>query len=404
MQEQKSAQEFKAGGLVLFACFVGVATGLASLSYYTAGIFMTSFEQEFGWSRAQISAQSLLGVGAIAIFAPFVGMLVDRFGTRYVSTISLFFYALSFFLLSKFTTSLTSFYLISLAAAVLAIGTTPITFTHAITGWFNKARGLALGMALVGTGVTGILAPLFLTPYVDENGWRSGLQVLGVIVFIAAIFVGIFLKDAPKLEDVSGPIENAEAEKTTTLSQTRSTRSVFILLAFIFFLVAIAVSGLIVHFIPMLKDAGVAPAKAGQFAAVIGLSIICGRIVTGFLIDRFFAPRVAAILFGLSALGYAVFAFGGPNFAIFAAIAVGLSMGAEVDLIAFLTSRYFKLSSYGKIYGSLYVVFVVGAAISPVAMGCVFDRFGAYDLAIIVSVLCLAASAFLSLLLPKYRI
>lgn len=401
MSNLTARQEFKAGYLVLFACFVGVGTGLSSLSYYTAGIFMSSFEAEFGWSRAQISLQGLIGVAAITLLAPLIGMLIDKLGTRLVATISLCLYAVSFFMVSTYTNSLTTFYALSLASAIVAIGTTPITFTHAITGWFNQARGLALGMALVGTGVTGILAPLFLTPFVAENGWREGLKILAIIVFIASIIVGLLLRDKPKTER---PIKAAaNGIEINANEKALSGRVLFILLACIFFLVAISVSGMIVHFIPLLTDAGVPPAKAGQMAAVIGLSLIVGRLGTGLLIDRFFAPRVGGILFGLSAIGYIVFAIGGADFALFAAVAVGISMGAEVDLIAFLTSRYFKFSSYGKIYGSLYAVFVVGAALSPVAMGYVYDRFGTYDLAIYVSIACLAVAAFLTVFLPAYQ-
>ena len=403
MTQNTAISEFKRGWLVLLACFVGLAVSLTSISYYTTGIFMSAFQDEFGWSRTQISVQGLIGVAVITILAPFVGLMIDKLGTRLVAFISLCFYALSFILLSHFTTSLGSFYALSLFAAILAIGTTPITFTRAITGWFDKARGMALGISLVGGGLTGFLAPLFLTPFVSEYGWRAGHQLLGCIIFLTAIIVGILLKDNNSSElEVANNVTLLD-ETPNSFVSSRSGKYIFVLLALIFFLVATALSGMIVHFIPMLQDLGVTPTKAGQFAAVIGLSVIVGRLGTGVLIDRFFAPRIAAILFAFSAIGYLIFAIGGADFALVAAIAVGLSMGAEVDLIAFLTSRYFKLSSYGKIYGSLYSVFVIGATLSPVAMGYVFDRFGSYDLAIKVSIGSLVLSSALALLLPRYK-
>ncbi|MFK8041102.1 MFS transporter [Congregibacter sp.] len=401
MPKSIAIDEFKSGGMVLLACFIGVGAGLASLSFYTAGIFMSAFEQEFGWTRAQISLQGLISVGAIALLASTVGSLADRLGARLVATASLFCYSLSFFVLSIFTNSLGAFYAISLCSAILAVGTTPITFTRAITSWFSQSRGLALGITLVGTGVTSLLAPLYLTPYVAENGWRDGLRILGSIVFIAAVLVGLLLRDNPSKEVAEKP-SGESGGNDGSYANVDSTRRVFVLLALIFSLVALAVGGMIVHFIPMLNDAEVPPAKAGQLASVIGLSVIVGRLGTGVLIDRFFAPRVASMLFALSALGYTVFILGGAEVAVFAAVAVGLSMGAEVDLIAFLTSRYFRFSSYGKTYGALYAFFVTGAAVSPVLMGYSFDNLGAYDAAIAFSIVCLALASCCALLLPRY--
>lgn len=393
-------REMKAGGGVLFACFIGVGTGFSSLNYYTAGIFMASLESEFGWSRGIISAQAMIGVAALVLLSPFVGLLIDRVGTRIVASVSLALYGVGFLLLSQFLDSIPSFIAITLFAAVGAAGSTPITFTRAITGWFDRGRGIALGLALVGAGLAGFLAPLLLAPYVSENGWRAGAQLLAVIVGMSAILVALLLKDRHVPQAATGPRARPN-ENTPASTVLRS--PVFALLASIFFLIAIAVSGLIVHFIPMLIDTGMTLQEAGKFASVIGLSVIAGRLVIGALIDHFFAPRIAFAVFMMASIALAMFAVGGQDFALLAAFAVGLSMGAEVDLIAFLTSRYFDLDIYGKVYGTLYAVFVTGSALSPVMMGVMFDRTGSYEGALTISVAALILAAASLLFLQTYE-
>lgn len=394
-------QEMKMGGGVLFACFIGVGAGFSSLNYYTAGIFMAALESEFGWSRGVISSQALIGVAGLVLLSPVVGVLIDRVGTRIVASVSLVLYGMSFLLFSHFLTSIPTFIAITLFAAVGAAGSTPITFTRAITGWFDQGRGIALGLALVGAGLAGFLAPLLLAPYVAENGWRAGAQFLAFIVAMSGILVATLLKDRAPAPDVGNRPSVTPAASASGWTVLRT--PVLLLLGSIFFLIAIAVSGLIVHFIPMLIDTGLSLKEAGKFASVIGLSVIIGRLLIGALIDHFFAPYIAFAVLIIASVALAMFALWGQEFAFLAAIAVGLSMGAEVDLIAFLTSRYFDLDIYGKVYGILYAVFVLGSALSPVIMGVMFDQTGSYDGALMISVIALIVAAGSLLFLPTYE-
>ncbi len=395
-----SKKEFGQGGIVLLACFVGIGVGFSSLNYYTAGIFLTAYENEFGWSRSLISAQGLVGVIALIVLSPIVGGLIDRVGTRIVASASLFLYGLSFLLISKYLDSVASFLILSLVSAVVASGSTPVTFTKSITGWFDKSRGVALGIGLVGTGITAFIAPIYLTRLIEQEGWRYGAICLSVVVLTGAIIVAIFVRDNPNAFLDGRQLKRQTMERTIATYSRFS--NVFWLLALVFFLVAFAVSGLIVHFIPMLVDSGLSLEEAGRFAAVIGIAVIIGRLLIGFLIDNFFAPRVAFVVFIAAAIALTIFSIYGQRVGILAALAIGLTMGAEVDLISFLTSRYFNLKSYGKTYGALYSIFIVGAAASPVLMGALFDSYGSYSKALLASILALIFSAVAILFLPKY--
>ncbi len=394
--------EFARGWLVLLAAFVGISASISSLNYYAAGIFILPLEEEFGWSRAAISGQGVISVAFLGLLSPFVGALIDRVGVRVVASISLVFYAACMYAMTLFVDSLWSFYILAAATALLAAGSSPVTFSRAVMGWFDKARGIALGLTLLGTGVAGVLAPLFLSDYVASNGWRMGYQLLAVIVLLAAIFVALFIKNDPIMSQQKD-IGLSTSAQNTGLSYNEAFKTpVFYVLASIFILVALAVSGPIIHFIPMLIGLGVSATEAGQLAAIIGVSVMVGRLVTGVLLDCFFAPRVATLLFSLATLGFFLFLWGGANFAIFAAVAVGISIGGEVDLIGYMVSKYFGLRAYGVVYGSLYAVFVVGAGLSPFLTGVMYDLTGSYQIVFIIAAICLALASFLSLFLRPF--
>ena len=191
------------------------------------------------------------------------------------------------------------------------------------------------------------------------------------------------------------------AQRRAILSQALKSH-VFWTIALGFSAIAIAVSALVVHMVPLLRDAGMAPLQAAAVASFTGLGVLLGRIVIGWLIDHFFAPFVAAAVFTLTALGCLLLAYGGPQTAPFAAFLIGFSLGAEVDLISYLTARYFGMAAYGVLYAMIYAFFVVGASVGPVLAGRTFDMTGNYSLAIwmVIGLLMTGASAILTL--PRF--
>jgi fucose permease len=167
---------------------------------------------------------------------------------------------------------------------------------------------------------------------------------LALLVIAMTIVVWVFIKEDPNQSTNQSTLANNTNKQGVSFRQAVKNRT-FAILSTIFFLLALAVSGMIIHFIPMLLNLGVSANQAGKIAAVLSVSLMAGRLVTGFLIDRFYAPRVAAILFGLSSIGLTMFLIGGVQFALVAAVAIGITMGAEVDLIGYLVSRYFGLKA-----------------------------------------------------------
>lgn len=387
--------ELKEGWPALLAAFLGVACGIAGLYFYTVGVMLKPMQADLGWSRAGLSSVLLIGALTLAAIAPLIGMLVDRIGVRRLAGVSMLGLAAGFWMFSKVDGTLANFLILNGVLSIVAAGTSPVVLSRLIVVRFDKARGLALGAALAGMGVSGAVAPRLLAGYVAEHGWRAGYQALAFVALLAAPFVIAFASERRNVaENLSsnqprGPVHSG-LELRVALRSGR-----FWHVAALFICVALGVGGVIVHFIPMLTDAGLPPQHAATLAGLVGVSLIVGRVATGALIDRIFAPHVAAALFAIAALGCFALLWGGIALAPLAAIAIGLAMGAEVDLIGYLVARYFGLRAYGAIYGWQYSAFMIGLAVSPLLAGLIFDSTHSYRYALVGAGILLSAAVLI---------
>ena len=389
--------EFKRGWAVLLGAFIGSGVGLASMVYYSTGIWIRPWQEEFGWTRAEIGFQQSISVLVMMLLAPLVGRLIDRYGLRRVTALCLLGYGLFLAIFPFMSGTLLILYALSFGYAVFGVGTTGIAFTRAVNAFFIKNRGLALGICLTSTGVMAFAMPRFMTPYVAEHGWRAGFWVMFAIVMISVPIVYLLLRDAP--EDEDGQAQ--QAQSGLTFSQAIRTVT-FWKVASIFLLISTAILGLIPAFIPLLQDAGLSAKQAGQLGAALGLSVMVARLFIGFIIDRIFAPYVAAVAFSCVALGCLALGLGGIEYAMVAAIALGFAVGAEVDLIGYFTARYFGMAHYGAIYGLQYSIFIFGAAIGPVYTGYIWDVTGNYDLALVIAAALMVPVVAIALTLPRF--
>lgn len=387
--------EFRRGWTLLLGAFLGIATGVSSLYFYSLGIFLKPMGDAFGWTRGQASLGPLVGTLAAAIASPLTGRVIDAAGPQRTATGSMLLLAAGFAALGWGSAGLGSFLALTAIMSLFNVGSSPMSYTRLLVAAFDRHRGVALGIALTGTGVGAALVPALLVPYVATHGWRAGYLALAVTVLIATLPVALLIRSAPGAAGSAGGM-------VPVALRTLAADPRFRLLALIFFLAATAVLGTIVHFVAMLGDAGIPPARAGALAGSIGLAVIVGRVVAGALLDRFAATRVTAGLFLASAGGMALLAIGGPALALPGALAIGLAVGAEVDLIAYLVSRLFPAAAYGSAYGGIYAMFLVGAAIGPVLTGFLVDATGGYAAPLLVSAGLLAIAALLALRVPLH--
>ena len=399
MQSQQ-VNEFVRGGTVLFAAFVGIGVNLASLVYYSGGIWIRPWQDEFGWTRAEIGAQQSIAVVVMVLLATFAGQLIDKYGLKKVTTISLAGYGVLLLGFTQMTGALWQLYGLTVAYAIFGVASTSLAFTRAVNAFFSKHRGLALGISLTSTGLVAYLMPKFMTPFVAENGWRAGYVVMFLIVMASLPIVYFLIKDAP--DNIDADDSPTVAQEGLSLQEALRT-TVFWRVAGMFFLISVAILGLIPAYIPMLQDAGMTPQQAGGLAAILGLSVMVGRLLIGFVIDRVFAPYVTAAVFALVGMGCLLLGMGGIGYAMVAAIALGFAVGAEVDLIGYYTARYFGMAHYGSIYGLQYSIFIFGAGVSPIYTGYIWDVTGNYDIALIMAAVLMLPVIALALSLPKFE-
>ncbi len=391
--------EFARSWPIVLVSFIGTACSVSALLFYTPGLFIKPLQAEFGWSRTALSFSSLIGAGGLALMSPMIGRLIDRHGGRVVAGFSTLALAVGFYAMSFLPDSLLVYYGLTLAITLLAAGSSPVVYSRAINQGFDRARGMALGFALTGTGVAGVLIPRFLPAYIDEHGWRNAYIALAFVIILAIPLIVLLLRE----KSVKTSLASSPSLQTIGVTRKQAFHDRrFWLMGAAFFLVALGISGIVIHFVPMLTDAGLSPSQAGSYAALIGVAVILGRCTSGLLMDRFFAPYVAASLFLLTMLGCVAIPVGGVALAPVAAGFIGFAIGGEVDMIGYMVARYFGMQAYGSIYGWQYAAFLTGNAISPLIAGAIYDRFGSYSIALVGGAFCLLVAAILCLILGPF--
>jgi MFS family permease len=395
-------KEFRAGWPALLACLLGQAVGVHTLPPYTTGLFIAPLQDAFDWSRTEISLGVTIATLATALGAPLAGLIVNRIGERTLIAASMVIVAACYGVLSAMGPSLIVYWTTMAVMAFLGVGCSPVTLSRILVGAFDRGRGTALGITLLGPGFAGALAPLLLSPLIAAEGWRGGYLALAALVIATLpVIVGLLVLNGAGKPAARPPLARPPKRTGAGLALLVRQRQFWrLLMAFV--CVAIGTGGVVVHFVPMLADAGYSTAQAAATASLLGVSIVSGRLLTGVAVDHLFAPRVAALLMGTSAAGFLLLALGGPPLVPFAALFVGMSLGAELDLVAFLTSRYVSPRLYGRAFGLLYAAFLAGVAVSPVIYAELHAAGGDYGLAFGFAAVFVAIAAILFAALPRY--
>jgi predicted MFS family arabinose efflux permease len=378
--------EWRAHAPLVLVAMVGFS--FQSIGTFTIGLFIDPLQQEFGWTRAQITAGILLSSVISVVLSPFVGALIDRYGTRPLALPGLLASALAFAGFSLANGSMAQWLGLWTFSAFVTLLIKPAIWTTAVSSVFSTSRSLALGVTLCGTALAQILAPPLARLLIADFGWRQAYVGLAIgwglpTLLLAAFF--LFDAHAHKRRLPRQPAA-VPSEGLTGLSIREAVRSPALWRIGLATLVSIGFGvAAIVHLVPILIDSGVSRENAAYLASLSGVAGICGKLLTGLLMDRFDAGWVASLTMSVAAIGFVLLLepLRTPTFIVLAMVITGYASGTKTQMCAYLTSRYGGMRNFGKIFGVMSSIIILGSGLGPMLAGAAYDYQGSYNALII---------------------
>lgn len=415
MNQGKSAaaQEWKTGWRLVLAASMGFS--FFSIMLAATGLFMGPLAKEFGWSRTLLSSGPSIATTITALLSPPVGMLIDRYGSRRIVIPGLILTMLSIAAFSFASGSQVQWIALWAVFGIVAVSIKSTAWTAGVLGMFQQSRGLALGLTLSGTAVAQAVMPPLANWLIESYGWRGAFLGMsfgwGGITFLLCFLFFFDARDraaaAAKL-----PVDAAEAEATahdvpelTGLSPKEALRDAALWRVGISnFIVMALTMGLTIHLFPILTEAGVSRTHAAWLASLAGLAGIVGKLMTGFLLDRFRPNWIGGITLGVTALVFLLLMEGisSPALIIFAMIVNGYAAGTKTQITGFLTASYGGMKNFGTIYGVMAALMALASGVGPMLAGVIYDMANGYGPFLLAGAAGCALGGVLMISLPAY--
>lgn len=384
------------------------AAGLAATTVisYSTSLFIQPMTAEFGWSRAQVMSASAVSSTTAVILAPVTGFIVDRFGPRRLGFLAIAILCVAVAMLGLAGSSIWAWRALWIPIAVAIVIGQPSVWTAAVTSLFVKGRGFALAVTLCGSSIASIVYPPVTYYLIANYGWRMAWMGLAGFVALFALpplwFWFTSAKDRERLAPKRRVALSLVPRRSVWQSGLLSWRYLQLLVA------AMTIAGVVVtlgvSLVPVLSANGLTRGQAAGIASLLGFSSIFGRLVIGMLLDRMSGRYIAAFSAALPIVGIALLINypGSLPVASAAVLILGLSMGAELDIVAFLTSRYFRTDNFGLLFGTIGGFIGLCAGNGPILLNAVYDATHSYTTALWGAIPICLGSALLFLLLGPY--
>ena len=396
--------EFSKGWGPLLAATVGMMCGLLTITNYSQGFFVGPVTADLGWSVPEFFFAFTISACLGLVTAPLIGSLALKYGIKRMGILGLVGHALAYVLMSLNNGSLALWYLTFAALAFLGAGTLPVIWTAVLNGWFEKNRGKAIGITMAGTGLGAFLLPPIAEFLISNYGWRTAYQAIGIGALVVSLPIVVLLFNENP-EAGSGKANSTAPDTSWGMTRAQALRDYrFWVLGSVLFITVFVIVGLLSNFERIMVARGLARADIAGIAAIMGLTVIVGRLLVGVLIDRFWAPGVASVFIVMPIIAMLLMKYGVPSMGtgIVIGIAIGLAAGAELDMLAYLTGRYFGPAHYPAVFGGIFAFFTVGAGIAPPLFGAGAAVWQGYGMVLNGSIALLILSIILYLSLGKY--
>lgn len=385
----------------------------AGIGFYAFPVFFTELSENLGWGRGAINLGMSVSMVMGGLTSPLVGLLVPRYGSRRVIIVGALIMSAAFVLFSLMQT-LWQYYLICFVLAVGWSFTGTIPTSYSVSNWFERKRGRAMGIMLVGVGLGGLTFAPLTRWLVDRVQWQTAFMIYAVFISVVLIPVaGAFFKRRPAeegiLPDGDSPDDvpdKANAQKPLDLGPTSGwelrdaarTRAFWIIAA-AFILATFGQTALLLNQVTYFQDIGITPAKATRALGLCAMLGITGKLFFGAMADRYAARYAMVLCFGLQAVGTIVLLLtpmlGSPYWFV---LLWGFAMGGVIALEPLIVAECFGLKSYGVILGIVYVLTTLGSAAGPPFAGFISDIGESYVPAFVVFVITYAVASILSFL------
>lgn len=404
--QPSSAAEWRANWTLVLAASVGFS--FFSILIASSGLFFEPLGAEFGWNRTLLSSGPSIASILTAVLGPFLGALIDRYGARRVVLPGLALTMLSIASFAFTTGSQTLWIVMWVAFGIVAVSIKSTAWTAAVLGVFQQSRGLALGLTLSGTAVAQIVVPPLANWLITDFGWRAAFVWLAIgwggLTFILCV---LFLFDAHNRRPVNASRNEAIDSTLTGLTSGEALRdSALWRIAASNFVVMLLTMGLTIHLFPILTEAGITRERAALLTSLAGVAGITGKLITGWLLDRFKPNWVGGITLGAAALAFLLLNYGirSPALIVVAMLVNGYAAGTKTQITGLLTAQYGGMKNFGKIYGVMAALMALAAGLGPTLAGVIYDNAGGYGPFLMVGAVGCVFGGIMMISLPSYPV
>ena len=378
-----ASQRFSYAYLIAAICFSIQALGVGT--YIAFGVFFNPLMEEFGWTRAAIAGASSTAFFCMGLFGVIIGRLNDRFGPRYLMSVTAIFLGAGCVLMARLT-SLWQLYLFYGIIFGIGLSSIDVIALTTIARWFSSRRGFMTGIAKVGTGAGQFAIPLLASGLILTYGWRWSFVTIGLGVTVILIAMAQFMRRDPgalakNRQPAATRQHEPSPESAASLSLPKALRTVqlwTICLLNLFLVFCLMI--IMLHIVPHARDTGIPPMKAAGILSTIGAVSMLGRFVSGMVIDRQGSKTVMVFCFILllAGLGWLQVAHEVWMLYLFAAV-YGLAHGGFFTAISPLVAEWFGIHSHGALFGIVVFFGTTGGALGPLFAGHLFDQSGSYQ-------------------------
>lgn len=381
----------------LLAALIGLGCGFSMTNYVTS-IMAPHFLKEFGWSKSEFALIGSLGMVSVICF-PFVGRLTDIIGVRRTALIGVVAGPLAFVGLSMMTGDIRVYIALFLFQAILCVTTTATVYSRTVVQYVTRSRGLALAIVASGPALTGAIGGPLLNNFVEANGWRTGYLAMVIFSGVAGAIALLMLPPERKSADAPPPRAKAAREDYAEIFQNR---------AFWILLGAMLLCNLpqviaLTQLNLVLLEQGITATGVSAMISAFATGVLVGRFAAGLALDRFTPWLVALIAMVLPSLGLFLLAssFNEPAVVMLSVLLIGLSFGAEGDLVGFLVVRNFGVRVFSSVMGMMTAAMATSSAVGAALLSLSLKMTGGFEAFLIGSGTAVFVGSLLFILLPR---